>query len=132
MAVERNHHVEVRLRPRKGGKVFAEQDVVSQFEAQRRLRAGEPVVRPGDAPPGLATLALTETLDCTAMGMGYQTVRTVSVGNPVWLTAVDDGRKQKDVAVANAWLRRSVEQLRVKGARKVVVTPLGEVRRDGT
>lgn len=132
VAVEKNHHVEVRLRARKGGKLYAEQDVVSQFEAQRRLRAGEPVVTPGDAPRGMNTLALTETVDCTAMGLGYQTVRSVSVGNPVWMMAIDDDRKQKDVAAAGAWLRRSVEQLRLKGACKVVVTPLGEVRRDGT
>lgn len=132
VGADRNHHVEIRMRLRKGGKPYADQDVVSQFEAQRRLRSGEPVVRAGEAPNGLSTLSLTETLDCSAMGKGYQTVRSVSVGNPVWMTAVDDVRKQKEIAAAGGWLRMSVEQLRVKGARKVFITPLGEVRRDGT
>ena len=133
VAVERNHHAAGFMRPGRGGKPMADQAIVSQFEAQRRLVAREPVVQhPGPPCEGLRSLSGTETLDCTALGEGLQTVRSISPGHPISMTRLDDGRRLKDIDASKSWLRKSVEQLRLNGARKVVVTPLGEVRRDGT
>jgi CRISPR-associated endonuclease Csn1 len=137
VAVERNHHAAVFMRPgARGGKALADQAIVSQFEAQRRHVAGEPVVQIPEtacAPcPGFRTLSGTETVDCTSTGEGLQTVRSISPGHPIAMTRLDDGRKLTVIEVTKSWLRRSVEQLRLKGARKITITPLGEVRRDGT
>ena len=87
---------------------------------------------PGPPCGGLHTLSGSETVDCTATGEGLQTVRSISAGHPISMTRLDDGRKLNEIEETKSWLRRSVEQLRLKGARKVTITPLGEVRRDGT
>ena len=133
VAVDRNHHAAVYMRAGRGSKDLADQAIVSQFEAQRRLAVREAVVQhPGPPCVGLRTLAGTETVDCTATGEGLQTVRSISAGHPIAMTRLDDGRKLNEIEETKSWLRRSVEQLRLKGARKVTVTPLGEIRRDGT
>ena len=133
VAVDRNHHAAVFMRAGRGAKDLADQAIVSQFEAQRRLAAREAVVQhPGPPCGGLHTLSGSETVDCTATGEGLQTVRSISAGHPISMTRLDDGRKLNEIEETKSWLRRSVEQLRLKGARKVTITPLGEVRRDGT
>jgi len=133
VAVDRNHHAAVFMREGRGAKALADQAIVSQFEAQRRLAAREPIVQhPGVPCAGIRTLAGSETVDCTVTGEGLQTVRSISAGHPISMTRLDDGRKLNEIEATKSWLRRSVEQLRLKGARKVTVTPLGEIRRDGT
>ncbi len=133
VAVERNHHAVVYMRRGRSGTPMADQAIVSQFEAQRRSATRLPIVqRPGDKCAGLGTLSPSEIIDCRETGEGLQTVRSISAGHPIAMTGLDDGRKLNDITEAKAWLRRSVEQLRIKGARKVTITPLGEVRRDGT
>ena len=133
VATDRNHHACVFLRKTRGDKEIADRVVVSQFEAQTRLSKKQEVIQAPEgakAVPGLRTIALLETLDCTAMGKGLQTIRCVSKDPSIVLTRLDDARKLAEIG--DEKLRMSVEQLRVKGARKVVVTALGEVRFDGT
>jgi len=48
------------------------------------------------------------------------------------MTAIDDGRTLAEIALDKARLRISVEQMRQRGARKVVVTPLGDIRTDNS
>jgi len=136
VAVERNHHAAVFLRPARGGKLIADRVIVSQFEAQKRLSKKESVIQhPAGMQPceSFRTLAVTETLECPWLDSlcRYQTVRSVSKDISIALTASDDARTLAEINANGDKIRMSVEQLRQKGARKVVVTPLGEVRPAG-
>ena len=68
----------------------------------------------------------------TSARRDYMTVRCVSRDPPIVLTSADDARTLAEINADKARLRMSVEQLRLRGARKVVVTPLGEVRSDNS
>jgi CRISPR-associated endonuclease Csn1 len=132
VAVERNHHAATLMRAGRGGQI-ADREIVSQFDAQARLaRRMSPVVYASSAVTGMRTLSVLETLDCRKFGAGFQTIRCVSKDPSIVLTRIDDGRTLAEIASGKARIRMSVEQLRKKGARKVVVTPLGEVRTDNT
>jgi CRISPR-associated endonuclease Csn1 len=128
VAVERNHHATVFMRIGRGGRMLADRVVVSQFEAQERLVKRQPIVQfpDGTTPvPGLETLSVLDTVDCRAFGKGIRTVRCVSKDPSIVLTGIDDGRRLAEIGEDR--LRISVEQLRVKGAKKIVITPLGEL-----
>jgi hypothetical protein len=121
---EENHHIAVFV----DAKGRVDRVVVSQLEAQRRKVAGEPMVQiPAGTTPlkGLATLAVGETILLDGKKM---TVRSVNKDPRVSLVATEDGRTLAEVKASKEEVRLSVEQLRKKGARKIVVTPLGEIR----
>lgn len=133
VAVERNHHVAVFMRPGRGGKMMADRVVVSQFDAQTRLVRRQAVVQHpvGAEPcPNFRTLSVSETLECPWLdgAARFQTVRSVGKDPSVALTTLEDARTLAEVNANGAKVRMSVEQLRQKGAKKIVVTPLGDVR----
>ena len=143
VATERNHHAAVFMRPGRGGRMMADRVIVSQFEAQRRLAQREAVIawpegsEPCAAFPTLSVLEIIEMMPhasaaATSARRDYMTVRCVSRDPPIVLTSADDARTLAEINADKARLRMSVEQLRLRGARKVVVTPLGEVRSDNS
>ncbi len=150
-----NRHLEVvGILDNMGGIVEYEACVVPTFEAMRRLRVGEPVVRRnhGEGRKFLFYLMKKDTveLDEPDGTRAFYVVKNLSEGD-IWFQPVNDARPDKEVVVSplsfSRWaamkasnepvsgkhrpaLRiRSWDQLRQIGLGKVVVTPLGEVRR---
>jgi CRISPR-associated endonuclease Csn1 len=137
VTTEQNHHALVHATPTtvqpKGMMMSAPKetwtrDIVSLYEARRRLVAGEPVY--GD---GLLTIAPGEIFQVRwRNSTKLVRVRSVSKDPRVSYVAVEDCRKLKSIIEAKELYRESVEQLRQRQLQKVHVNLLGEVRRDGT
>jgi hypothetical protein len=144
-----NHHVEIIETIDKKGGARWEGCVVSTKEAMGRLRAREPIVR-RDHGPGkrfVFSLAGGEIVELNAeetkkgptpracSAAGLYVVRTLSLANrggiEVDFAGINDARLKKNIQEAGAWGRSGVDPLRKRNCRKVVVTPLGEVRRVG-
>jgi CRISPR-associated endonuclease Csn1 len=130
-----NHHVEIIETTDRKGQPKWEGIVVSTLEAMQRLKARQPVIQRDHGPgkPFLFSLAGGETieLDAEQDERKLYTVRTISVdsGGRVGFVSINDARRKEDIAKAHAWYRETINGLRKRGCRKVVVTPLGEVRR---
>ena len=129
---EVNHHIEVYETTDRDGNARWTREVVSQYEALRRLSTGEVVVRRKAVSGGrfVFSLACGETieLDDEARKRGLYVVRSVSKDPRVVYVHANDARKVDVMRKSDAWYRHSVEQLRKLNCRKVTVTPLGEVR----
>jgi CRISPR-associated endonuclease Csn1 len=130
-----NHHAEIVEVTDAKGRVKWEGHVVSLFEAYRRRRAKEPVVRRenGDGKRFLFSLAPTDTieLDKEDGQRAHYHVRSI------WLESgalrmryapLNDARKAEEMKKAKASQVKMIEPLRKLGMRKVTITPLGEVR----
>jgi len=124
VSTERNHHAAVFLNDK--GKT--DRVIVNLFEAYKRKATKQPVVQYPTGVRALGTLAVGETIRLEGQ---LWTVRCVSLDPPVVLTPLDDGRTLAEITESNARLRASVEQLRKRGAEKIVIGPLGEIRRAG-
>lgn len=122
-----NHHME-EVEDRASGKW--EGHVVSLFEAHRRLRSGEPIVRRehGAGKKFLFSLACGEIiqLDLSDGQRGLFVVRTVPLSKQVRFIPIQDARKLKDISKEGQ--TGYPETLRKRNCRKVTVGPLGEVR----
>ena len=139
-----NHHVEITETTDKKGNLRWEGAVVSTLEAMRRLKTREPVVK-RDHGPGKGfrfSLAGGEIIELNAeedkkgktAAAGLYVVRTVTLtgGYPrVDFASISDARLKKDIQEAGDWGWASMTRLQNRHCRKVVVTPLGEVRRVG-
>jgi CRISPR-associated endonuclease Csn1 len=136
-----NHHVEILEVKDRRGNPHWEGHVVTTKEALRRLKAGEPLVRRdyGEGKEFLFSLARGEIIELNAeqdkkgktAAEGLYVIRTVTLsgGYPrVDFAAVSDARMKGDVLAAGDWGWASMARLEKRGCRKVVVTPLGEVR----
>ncbi|HUW62516.1 MAG TPA: type II CRISPR RNA-guided endonuclease Cas9 [Candidatus Bathyarchaeia archaeon] len=128
-----NHHMEVVEIKGPGGRVKWEGAMVSQYEALRRHKSGLPVINRdhGEGKRLLFSLAPGETFQIDDDKSGEQQtyiVRSISNGN-VEIVSLTDSRKALDIKKAKEWLKRSADKLRQLNCRKVVVTPLGEIRR---
>lgn len=147
VVTDTNHHVEIVQVPGKAGQPKWEGLVVSQYDALRRLRAKEAVIR-RDHGPGktfLFSLALGETVQMKGDDgqVGLFRVTGVSVTSKghvdMEFRAIADARPasrlrkdQRENPQLKGWrVRRSPDTLRSAQARKVLVTPLGELRRVG-
>ena len=119
VATEENHHAAVFL---EGDR--ADRTIVSQFEAQRRRAAGDPIVQFPPKTKPLMSLAVGETL---RLDDRLYTVRSVSRDPRVSLTALDDGRTLAEIISDKKLTRLSVDQLYQRGACKVLVAPTGSV-----
>jgi hypothetical protein len=110
-----------------------------------RLRAREPIVR-RDHGPGkrfVFSLAGGEIVELNAeesrkgptSAAGLYVVRTVTVTKQgrvgLEFAGINDARKKADIQAGRAWGRSDIGPLQARDCRKVVVTPLGEVRRVG-
>ena len=114
-----NHHALIRGDAKKWTR-----EIVNQFEAQRRLVAGEKVVR-----DGLFSLSKGEIFEMDDSGKRVlMRCRSVNEDPRVDAVTIFDARSSEEVEK----FRESVEQLRRRKIKKVVVDLLGEVKRDGT
>jgi CRISPR-associated endonuclease Csn1 len=133
-----NHHVEIVEATDKKGNPRWEGHVVTTKEAMRRLKAREPIVQ-GDHGPGkrfLFSLADGEIVELNAEQdkRALYVIRTVRTDRRVEFVGITDARKKGSrsergtIKGEGAWFTAAVDKLRERGSRKVVVTPVGEVR----
>ena len=131
VAAGENNHLEIVLNNVTSSKIVLDvSNVVSRFEAERRLAAGEPVVRRdwGVGRKLLMTLRRGDYLEMEILGV-RQLMRVTSIGcnwiqtqPPTFAAAV------MEKAERNSWLFRSGSRLLAANPRKVTVSPIGEIR----
>jgi len=132
-----NHHMEVFEVKDAKGKTHWKGRVVSRYEAIRRLAKREPLVdrTPPDGGRFLFSLAHGEIIHLTdANGeVVFYRVRKVSQAKSgsieIAVARLNDARLKDDIIKAGDWLRiTSMDTLARMACRKVIITPLGEVR----
>jgi CRISPR-associated endonuclease Csn1 len=131
-----NHHAEIIEVIDKKGNTKWDARIISLFEAMRRHKAGEPIVKRdhGDGKKFIFSLGGGEIiqLDATDGGRGLCRIRTISADRDGYVTveyvSLNDARKKDDIKRTKDWKKIAMEPLRKLHCRKVVVTPLGEVR----
>jgi len=127
-----NHHMEIVETTDRRGRPRWEGHLVSLYEAARRLKNNQPVVRRDHGPSKrfLFSLAPGETieLDNPDGSRGLYVVRSIW-GDRIAYVHANDARKIKDLKSAKAIHSPCTDSLRKMNCRKVTVTPLGEVRR---
>lgn len=126
-----NHHMEIVEVLRKGRPRW-EGRVVTRLEAIRRQARREAVChRPnGNGEEFKMSLASGEMVEIDHPKLRQRLlarVRWVTDGEVAFVSA-SDARKQKEMRDAGVLFRKPPDQLRALNCRKVVVTPLGEVR----
>ncbi|MDO8125900.1 MAG: type II CRISPR RNA-guided endonuclease Cas9 [Candidatus Brocadiales bacterium] len=137
VATESNHHIEVvAILDREGNTKKSEGYLVSLKEARDRLRAGEPVVKHehGEGKRFVFSLAGGEIIeidepDGTRRLYVIRTITKIAGRERIAFVRINDARKKKDVINAGDWKTSLIEPLRKLNCKKVIVTPLGEVRR---
>lgn len=133
VALANNHHLEVFEKP--DGSWMGE--VVTMLEAMRRKKTGEPIIRRQDNEGRrlLFSLSRGEAVQINT-GTGERVtavVQTISGPNPgkvdIEFRRHSDARKAEDVRKAGDRIRvSSYADLKQREARKVLLTPLGEIR----
>ncbi len=134
-----NHHVEIFEVKDKKGKPKWEGEVVSRFEAMRRKKEKEPIVKRDHGPDKkfLFSLALGEVIEIDEEEgkRGMYVIRGVSTVKPkdkpyphLSFVRINDARLKKDIIAAKDWGTSLLDPLRKLNCRKVSVDPLGRVR----
>ena len=111
--------------------------MVNRYEAMRRLRAKEPVVKRDHGEKGRFVFSIAPgeliEIDEDNGGRGLYRIRSISQDKRgrILFEFVDikDSRIKKDIKSDKAWNSKLIEPLRKVNCRKVTITPLGEVRR---
>lgn len=140
VTTDSNHHIEVVEVLDKKGKPKWEGCLVSLKDAYDRLKAGEPVVRRdhGEGRRFAFSLAGGEAIEMDEDGgrRGLYVIRTVSRVRQggkeypgVAFVRINDARKKKDILEDKDWKTSLIGPLRELNCQKVLITPLGEVRR---
>lgn len=131
-----NHHVEIAEVKDPKGRAKWEGHIVPLFEAYRRLRAKESVVKK-DHGPGKRFLFSLAPGDCIEMNnkSGIKQLfrlRSVSVNAENYVrfeyVALNDARLKKEMQKAKAYFVGFLDPLRKAELRKVTLPPLGDVR----
>lgn len=126
-----NHHMEIfEVKGKKGQKRWVGR-VVSRYEAMRRQATRRPVVdrTPPEGGRFLFSLSTGDLFQLNPPG-GKPTLhraRTVVEGN-IEFVDINDARLKKEIRKAKAFPKRSLSVLADLGCRKVIGTPLGDVR----
>jgi CRISPR-associated endonuclease Csn1 len=125
-----NHHMEIVKTIDKNGKEKWEGYVVDMLEAYRRKTQKEPIIKKdhGEGKEILISLANGEIieLDTNDGKRELFVIRTVPKSKQIYFAPISDSRKLTDIGKKD--LTSYPDGLRVRNCKKVVVTPLGEVR----
>ncbi len=135
-----NHHVEIFEVTDKKGRVKWDGEIVTMLEAVRRKQAGEPVVRRDHGPGKEFVFSLcggdTVEIDEGDGNRAIYVVRVIARADQrsthyiqLRLAHINDARRIQDMRASGDLKRPLLDPLRQLHAAKVVVTPLGEVRR---
>jgi len=134
-----NHHVEiVEVHDHKGNPKW-EGRLVSQFEAMRRHRAGEPIVRRDHGLDAVFLFSLSPSESVLIAEDGQEfLLRVIGVsqrasgGVEFEFRRNTDARPMTDLRkIKGARVRKSADALRQLAARKIVIDPVGRIRRVG-
>jgi CRISPR-associated endonuclease Csn1 len=139
-----NHHVEVVETTDAKGRTKWEGAVVSTFDAMSRLKGRTPIVQqdPGPGRRFLFSLAGGEIieLDDKEDGGSPEAQRSLYTLRSIWesrgsvrveFTGINDARQKDAIRKAHAVQTATVDVLRQRNCRKVLVSPLGEARNAG-
>jgi len=133
---ESNHHAEIfETTDKKGSKKWVGR-VVTRYKAMRRLARKEPIINMTPDGPGKWRFSLSSgelaELDGGDGKRKLFSIRTVSVSQNGYIrvayAAANDARLKKDIIAAKEWQEVGLNTLARLNCRKVIVTPLGEVR----
>ena len=136
VTAESNHHLEIFAELDHNGKEFEWGGaVIPMHEAYRRLRAREPIIKKdhGEGRLFKFSLAPSEVIECDDKNRGrsffaYRKVTQFTKGGiQIGFAPLNDARKAREMQVSRAWLWTTPNTLGERNARKVVVSPLGEV-----
>jgi len=131
-----NHHVEIFEYKDKKGNLKWDGVMVSQYDAAERKRRKEPIIQRDHGLDkkflfSLSSGSIIETDDENG-GRGVYRVRTVSANSQGYMRLEfvknSDSRLKKKIMESKGWIIKPLESLRKINCRKVVVTPIGEVR----
>ncbi len=134
-----NHHVEIFEVKDKKGKVKWDGEVVSRFEAMKRKKEKQPIVKRDHGPDKkfIFSLALGEVIKIDEENgkRGLYVIRSVfsninkdKKSPRLAFVKINDARLKKDIKQAGDWKTSFLEPLRKLNCRKVSVDPLGRVR----
>jgi CRISPR-associated endonuclease Csn1 len=136
VASDSNHHIEI-LAELDGNGTEVEWDgyVVSGSEAQRRLKTRRPVINRGFGPGRkfLFSLSPGEIIECdTPAGeRAFYVLRKMTQKErgdiQIGFAPVRDARQAKVMQSSRAWLWATPNSLRQKHARKICMSPIGDV-----
>ncbi|MFH1422586.1 MAG: type II CRISPR RNA-guided endonuclease Cas9, partial [Planctomycetota bacterium] len=129
-----NHHVEIWKETDKKGKVKWDGDVISLMDAVQRKKNNEPIVKRdfGEGKEFVCSLAFGEIVELKEPDgtRKLYRVRTVPKMKQLSFVRLNDARKKKDILTSGDWKTSTIDPLFHKlECQKVVITPLGEVRR---
>ena len=126
-----NNHLEIVAGTDKwGNEIWDISNIVSRYEAQQRLRAGEPVVKRnwGEGRELVVTLRRGDYLELDIAGI-RRLMRVTSIGTEwIQLQPPTFGAAKMEKEDRNAWLFQSGKKFQAANPRKVSVSPIGEVR----
>jgi len=134
----KNHHLEIFGQPGRDGKDMKWEtlDVVTMIDAHERLRNREPIVQKQSEPGWEFRFSLAQgemlVFDEGPFKDDFFVVRTISeeakTGSvKIEMVPINDARPKDKIKKSKLWITKSPNELRKWGARKVVVSPLGEV-----
>jgi CRISPR-associated endonuclease Csn1 len=133
---ESNHHVEIYAAlDERGNETRWDGEVVSLYEAYQRKKAGQPIVQRDHGPlvKFKFSLAPGEAIECDGEQgqrrlLVVRSFTQLSAGQIViGLAPVNDARKKSDMQKSRDWVWKVPNTLRECHARKVSVSPIGEV-----
>jgi hypothetical protein len=131
VAAGENNHLEVVADTDKHrNEIWDISNVVTRYEANRRLGASEPVVRRnwGEGKKLVMALQRGDHLELEIAGVP-QLMRVVSIGtNWLQLQPPAFGSPKMEKVDRNAWLFQSARRFQAANPRKVSVSPIGEIR----
>ena len=136
VTAESNHHLEVFAElDEQGNEVEWDGVVVSMAEAYHRQKLGLPVVQRDHGPKRAFKFSITpgEMLECDGPHGGrrllvVRSTTQLSAGSIIiGLAPVNDARPKKEMQADKSWVWKGPDTLRKLNARKVAVSPLGEV-----
>jgi len=126
-----NHHIEIiGIQDTTGNIVEWDGEVVTTFEAMRRNKNGEQIIRRDHGPNRKFLFSLSRNESVLMKGAdgveSLWTVQKIDKNNILFFVKHNDGRKLSDIPAAGR--SRKPESLRIYEAKKVLVTPLGDIR----
>jgi len=132
-----HHMVIYETAGKKEGTVKWDAEVVSLFEACQRKKAKQPIIQRNlsDGRKFIFSLARHEIIELDTLdgkSRAMYIVRTVPQSKQIFFVPINDAREKKKIKESKnvfSGLTALPESLRKRNCRKVVVTPLGEIRR---
>ena len=130
-----NHHVEILETKDKKGKLKWDGSIVSRLEALRRLQTNAPIIKRDHGPNKKFMFSLSggDIFQLTKDGIKELcVVRCIGVKKKKYANIeyvnIRDARKKDEITKSKLWGANLLEPLRKSGCKKVIITPLGEIR----